>query len=695
MEQLLAMGFPALKCEVAMAAAGNVDGAISYILANEDQQESFWQVKVRAVLCCHYTHHSVEAMALSLRAQTRRFLSSSAQQRPSLTLWIVAAALSSAQPATISRPSGAAQLGQAAATVASADGVLSRPPQPMQPAQPATLPRLVQPRRAAATAASADSVLAKLQEALNSSREESTSFSRRVLDWLRSPAPEPPTKLLGDLEEAPPLSDRRKHMFTASRFADMAGVSPYGLPHSLWLVMTGREPADEVFQGNEATRRGQELEPVARRAYELRFAKSAPPCDFAAHPEHIWLGATPDGVIGEDGLLEIKCPMHRAHEEVPRHYMAQVQGQLEIMDRAWCDFVCWQPDRMVVIHIPRSREYWAWLYPLLERFYAHVLSDEPLPEEAKTPPPPPAVVNVVTLYDGPPPLVTAKLPVKSTPAAPASDEVAAATQDSAAKAGACGRGRGRGRGRGSGSARGAARGVSGTRAAPGPARATAAAAGLAAATADTIAVTAAASAPAAATGAAAAAAAALAAAPESARAATGTGMATTTAQRAGLKRTAEEVGEHSSPPAKKMAAATVPNAGIGQRTPTSAAARVEPKTGSQPTGTSAKGPGTENGAAAGSASHSGNLSKTKSAGARGDAGQASVGGGGGGGANKSGTSDKKKQGKDGGGRGAKGGSGGRGRGRARGGGGDAKNRGGRGGKGKGRGKGGAGGGGKG
>ena len=163
--------------------------------------------------------------------------------------------------------------------------------------------------------------------------------------------------------------------------------------------------------------------------------------DFAVHPTHIWLGATPDGTIGEDGLLEIvrlqfrngkerregegegegelaacvfwiifipdrplsyrsqKCPMHRTHEGLPPHYMAQVQGQLEIMDRAWCDFVSWRPagsggepnGRMVVIHVPRSREYWAWLYPLLERFYMHVMTDEPLPESASTPPPPPTV----------------------------------------------------------------------------------------------------------------------------------------------------------------------------------------------------------------------------------------------------------------------------------------------------------------
>lgn len=582
MEQLLAMGFPPHKCKQAMGAAGNVDGAVSYIFANEDKPESFWQ-----------------------------------------------------------------------------------PTQSAQPAKPA------EPAAAAATVASADSVLAKLQQALSASREESSSFGRRVLDWLGSPAPEPPPKLLGDLEVAPPLSDRRKHMFTASRFADMAGVSPYGLPHSLWLVMTGREPADEVFQGNEATQRGQELEPVARRAYELRFAKSAPPCDFVAHPEHIWLGATPDGVVGEDGLLEIKCPMHKAHEEVPLHYMAQVQGQLEIMDRAWCDFVSWQPDRMVVIHVPRSREYWAWLYPLLERFYAHVLSDEPLPAEAKTPPPPPAV-EIVTLYDGPPPVVTAKLPVTPAPGstvseADSSDQLAAAMHTTATAA--SGRGRGRGTAR-AGRAAGVARATSGTDAWPGAGSAASAAA---AATAVAAVPAAAAAAAPAAAGVAAAATVARGAVGTDTGTDTGTGTATRSA-RVGLKRTAESVSTNSSPPAKKTAAAAAPGVGTGQPTPTtSSPATADAKTSEESTGTPAK--GTETGTARAAASAPDGAKLARSASARGDAGR--PGGGTSGGAGKNGgTTDKNKQGKDGGGRGGRAGSAGRGRGRSRA----------RGGKGKGRGK---------
>lgn len=539
MEQLLAMGFPSHKCKKALTAAGNVDGAISFILENDNKPDSFWQL------------------------------------------------------ATDSQPTT----------------------------------QLTQPTQPTPTTASADSILAKLQEALTSSREESTSFGRKVLNWLRVPPSDPPSKLRGDLEEAPALSERRKQMYTASRFADMAGISPYGLPHSLWLVMTGREPADEIFQGNEATRRGQELEPVARRAYELRFAKCAPPSDFEAHPEHIWLGATPDGLIGEDGLLEIKCPMHKTHEEVPPHYMAQVQGQLEITGRTWCDFVSWRPDRMVVIHVPRSREYWAWLYPLLERFYAHVLSDQPLPSEAAAPPSPPPVANVVTLYDGPPPLVTAKLPVRPTPVASVTQAESSAEVPAAAAAAAP--------------------------SASEPATAASASA---------------------------------------ARSTTGSGNGS--CQSTGVKRTADQVGEISSPPTKKVAATT--DARVYTRLDTTVAPAKAVKSSPSATTTLAKGTGA--GLASKSALESHKTSQTSNPAAHSNAGTpgASSGnanvskaavhgsrdgkaGGVSGVEGKSGSAaEKKKHGKDGSGRGGKGGSGGRGRGR---------NRGGRGGKGKGRGKG--------
>ena len=60
-------------------------------------------------------------------------------------------------------------------------------------------------------------------------------------------------------------------------------------------------------------------------------------------------GASPDGLVGDDGLLEFKCPMAGKHltylfrDEVPKDYVLQVQGQLWVTGRKWCDFVSYCP----------------------------------------------------------------------------------------------------------------------------------------------------------------------------------------------------------------------------------------------------------------------------------------------------------------------------------------------------------------
>eukprot|EP01052_Picozoa_sp_SAG31_P004480 SAG31_NODE_186_length_20918_cov_26.890917_8_plen_351_part_00 len=122
-------------------------------------------------------------------------------------------------------------------------------------------------------------------------------------------------------------------------------------------------------------------------------------------------GCTPDGLIGADGLLEIKSPRSPPTPIVPEHYMAQIQGQLEVTDRAWCDFVCYHPERMVVINIPRCSTYWAWLRPRLETFWRHVQTKTPLPPEfaKQYTGEPPRESPWTLLFDGRPPVFNVKL----------------------------------------------------------------------------------------------------------------------------------------------------------------------------------------------------------------------------------------------------------------------------------------------
>ena len=97
---------------------------------------------------------------------------------------------------------------------------------------------------------------------------------------------------------------------------------------------------------------------------------------FWVHREHAWLGASPDGLVGAEGLLEIKWPVHQLHAAVPCEYMVQVQGQLEVLGRAWCEFVSWRQGRLLIVRVRHSAAYWAWLFGRLQRFWRGTLSED-------------------------------------------------------------------------------------------------------------------------------------------------------------------------------------------------------------------------------------------------------------------------------------------------------------------------------
>jgi hypothetical protein len=115
-----------------------------------------------------------------------------------------------------------------------------------------------------------------------------------------------------------------------------------------------------------AMRQGIEREPFARMAYESRTGELVEQVGFCRH-EEIDAGASPDGLIGDDGGLEIKCPERSAHLRYlqqgmePPEYTWQIQGGLWITERAWWDFVSYNPDfpehlQLIVRRIKRNEE---------------------------------------------------------------------------------------------------------------------------------------------------------------------------------------------------------------------------------------------------------------------------------------------------------------------------------------------------
>lgn len=103
------------------------------------------------------------------------------------------------------------------------------------------------------------------------------------------------------------------------------------------------------FSGNVATEYGTFNEAGALVEYQMETGNKVDAAGLVTHGD--WLGASPDGYIGDDGLIEIKCPFGKRKDNPPQfksiddqpHYYAQIQVQLYVTERDWCDFYQWSP----------------------------------------------------------------------------------------------------------------------------------------------------------------------------------------------------------------------------------------------------------------------------------------------------------------------------------------------------------------
>lgn len=157
---------------------------------------------------------------------------------------------------------------------------------------------------------------------------------------------------------------------TASRFGDILATTRTGYSASrknytaelVVEILTGL-PADSYT--SSAMQWGTETEPVARLEYALETGNEVEETGLWVD-DILPIGASPDGFVNSDGTLEIKCPNTATHLEtlmtkkVPRQYVAQIQGQLLLTDRKWCDFVSYDPRlpenaRMIIIRVERDQ----------------------------------------------------------------------------------------------------------------------------------------------------------------------------------------------------------------------------------------------------------------------------------------------------------------------------------------------------
>lgn len=170
----------------------------------------------------------------------------------------------------------------------------------------------------------------------------------------------------------------RGNMLTASDAATAIGVNSYEKPEDLILKKCGYNK----FSGNEATEHGNKYENVARDLYCAKYNEVAHEIGLHPHPVYKWLGGSPDGITESGKLLEIKCPLRRKiTNEVPVHYLPQLQLLMEILDLEECDFIQYKPDEItwpgppefVVTNVKRDRMWFAEKLPIMDAFWQRVL----------------------------------------------------------------------------------------------------------------------------------------------------------------------------------------------------------------------------------------------------------------------------------------------------------------------------------
>lgn len=152
------------------------------------------------------------------------------------------------------------------------------------------------------------------------------------------------------LQGTPEWCEQRRGKVTASRIADLMAKtkSGYSASRQNYLMqllcerLTGK--IEEGYK-SAAMQRGNDLEAEARNWYQLETGESVKEVSFIDHPEINFAGASPDGLVGAEGLIEIKCPNTATHIETLRkkepidRYYKQMQWQMAVTGRKWCDFV--------------------------------------------------------------------------------------------------------------------------------------------------------------------------------------------------------------------------------------------------------------------------------------------------------------------------------------------------------------------
>lgn len=180
----------------------------------------------------------------------------------------------------------------------------------------------------------------------------------------------------------------RRGVITASKFKDVMAKGQGKTRESYLYDLLIERTTDIVQESytNEYMEWGTECEPLARHEYEISSGVEVEEITFVKQSDTV--GCSPDGFVGTDGMLEIKSPasktqLMRYFKEIglPPEYKAQVQGQLWICDRDWCDFLSYDPRvpdaaRFICTRVFRDDKYILELIKVVSDFTAELLDKE-------------------------------------------------------------------------------------------------------------------------------------------------------------------------------------------------------------------------------------------------------------------------------------------------------------------------------
>jgi len=175
---------------------------------------------------------------------------------------------------------------------------------------------------------------------------------------------------------------------TASRVADIlaqtrTGPSASRQNYLIELALQRSTGTIEPSYTNAAMEWGTQTEPQARVAYEVETGNFVDQVAFIDHPTIAWFGCSPDGLIGDDGLIEIKCPNSATHWEYfkakkpPQKYVTQMQTQLCVTARKWCDFVSFDPrmparSQLLIVRVERDEAFISEIEEKVKQFLSEV-----------------------------------------------------------------------------------------------------------------------------------------------------------------------------------------------------------------------------------------------------------------------------------------------------------------------------------